>query len=111
MSFTLKNLAKKFAIAVLLTLFSPLGNAAQPYQPQQALPILEKWRRRELEPLAGKNLFCGTEDLDSKLWFATDGGLLRYDGFETQFFPFPEAHKNTAIFQLFASKNGTAKLS
>lgn len=50
------------------------------YQPIIADPLTEPWRWSYFPELAGKGVYCMTQDRDGRMWFGTDQGVLSYDG-------------------------------
>lgn len=77
-----------------------------PYEPEQPSGILEKWRWHELEPLRTHLLICGVEAEDGHLWFASDKGLISYDGYKTYTHPYPKELASTLPYYIHSTNNG-----
>ncbi|MDP5171316.1 MAG: hypothetical protein NWR72_13815, partial [Bacteroidia bacterium] len=56
--------------------------AQQPYHPQKANLPLESWRWTDFPQTEGKGVRYLHEYQDNKVWFATNDGLLHFDGYE-----------------------------
>jgi len=64
--------------------------AVQPYTPTFADPLLEPWRWRHEEALAGLGALCMDEARDGALWFGCVGSVAHYDSTTVTTFPFKE---------------------
>lgn len=90
-------------IALALCSISCALGATVPFEPRRAPKALEPWRWRELEPLNGYNLVCGTENADGSLVLGTTDGVVVYDGYEVTRHPFPDDYQIEEIYQIYLS--------
>jgi len=82
------------------------AQAIQKYSPKIANPILEPWRWQQFAELNGKGCRCMTEDKNGSLWFGINGGVLRYDGSNWQFFPFSDDLAQSSVVAILAASDG-----
>lgn len=105
MSFPRFKYLSSLIFALLLT---SLYSQPEPqyFTPLRVNTLTEKWRWRNLDALKPFSLESGTEGMDGKLYFASNKGIVSYDGYHCEEFPFPSKFKKSTPIQIFASKNG-----
>jgi signal transduction histidine kinase len=86
-------------------LLSPI-QAALPYQPVTADPMLDSWRWRKLEMLDGRNPHCLVASPQGDMWFGVADGAVRYDGLEWTSYS-SEAGLPGPVSALCCASNGT----
>ncbi|MCP4405066.1 MAG: response regulator [bacterium] len=64
----------------------------------------------EREGLLQKSIFAGIQDNKGYLWFGTDGGLVRYDGYQFKAYQYDPNQKNSLssskVYSVFADSKG-----
>ena len=91
-------------ICVLMSTVS--ADAAQPYTPSQADPLLEPWRWRKFDELAGIGLRCMARGQDGTMWFGTDMGVHSYDGTTWRLFTEDDGQLRPPVNALLATRDG-----
>ncbi len=75
---------RKIALLSFLIIGFSNAHAWEPYEPQLADPIEESWRWRHFSELDGMGVKDIEEAQDGSIWFATNSGATRFDGYHWQ---------------------------
>lgn len=95
-----------WVILVIWTLASALSINAVSYTPEVPHGFREHWRWRVLSPLNEFDLLAGDEGPDGTLYFASNKGVVTYDGYRCHEYLYPPALRDPQPQQIFASRNG-----
>ena len=95
-------------LILVLALAMAECRAAEPYRPVQPDPVLEPWRWTIFDPssgLAGR-VFDVFEDREGNIWFATDRGAQRYDGYHWMAYTTEDGLASDKVRTVFQTRDG-----
>lgn len=81
-------------------------SAKSPYTPKIVDPIKESWRWNHYHELDGKGVKSITEGEDGSVWFASNEGVIRYDGYYWKTFKEADGISGFPVNDVLGSYNG-----
>lgn len=97
---------------IALLLFGFLGglfhvaHAQQAYVPQRSNMPLESWRWNDFPQTEGKGVRYLHEYQPNKVWFATNDGLLHFNGYEYQYHTMDEGLSGLPVHLVYVTEDG-----
>lgn len=87
---------------MLFVLFSvcPSVFAIKSYEPEISNPFLEDWRWKHYDELDGKGVKSISEGISEDVWFATNQGIYRYDGYVFHLFDTADGLSGLPVYQI-----------
>jgi signal transduction histidine kinase/DNA-binding response OmpR family regulator len=76
------------------------------YTPEYVEPLSEQWRWQNFPELSGKGPRCMVEEKYGVLWFGVNGGVIKYDGVNWDFYSLAKDSSDTPVIALCVSKDG-----
>ena len=101
----IQNILVQFISFFFLFIGLSSTEGASPYTPQYGDPFSEPWRWQQFEELSGKGCRCMTEDREGVLWFGVNGGVLKYNGIQWQYYQLGKDSSDTPVTALCTSSN------
>ena len=90
----------------LISIHTLLGGGNNSYIPKYSNPFTEPWRWQSFSELTNKGCRCMIEDSNNCLWFGIDGGVLKYDGMNWNYYPLPKNFYGLPVVSLCFSSDG-----
>jgi signal transduction histidine kinase/DNA-binding response OmpR family regulator/ligand-binding sensor domain-containing protein len=92
---------------MLLSVYLYPSGGGSSYSPQYSNPFTEPWRWQSFSELTGKGCRCMLEDKNKSLWFGINGGVMRYDGINWEFFALPKDFVDIPVVSLCFASDGS----
>lgn len=96
----------KISFTCILSIFFVSVFAVEPYKPEISDPFLETWRWKHFNELDGKGVKNIVEGSHGNVWFATNQGIYKYDGYSFHLMDTLNGLTGLPVYQIARTVNG-----
>jgi ligand-binding sensor domain-containing protein len=101
-----RQLSFSFALVMMLCVCALSSLAQQPYEPLTEPLPLESWRWIDFPRTVGKGVRYLHEYQPNQVWFATNNGLVHFDGYEYRWHNEAQGLEGKPVYMVYVTKGG-----